>query len=93
MKKLLGILVLGLLLCNQPLMSADLDYDKIDFDWFNSEEYKMAVKMNNCRRENHDGSYSTCNPFNAYRHLGNEPVMDMLKRRGFEYGKGMILNY
>jgi hypothetical protein len=52
-------------------MSADLDYDKIDFDWFNSEEYKMAVKMNNCKRENHDGSYSTCNPFNAYRHLGN----------------------
>jgi len=32
MKKLLGIVVLGLLLCNQPLMSADLDYDKIDFD-------------------------------------------------------------
>ncbi len=43
-------MVLGLLWCNQPLMSADLDYDKIDFDWFNSEEYKMAVKMNNCKK-------------------------------------------
>ncbi len=41
--------------------------NKIDFDWFNSEEYKMIKKMQNCKVEYLDGSFGTCNPYNSYR--------------------------
>ena len=41
--------------------------NKIDFDWFNSEEYKMIKKMQNCKVKYLDGSTGTCNPYNSYR--------------------------
>jgi|TARA_B100001094_G_C18145527_1_gene780457 hypothetical protein len=41
--------------------------NKIDFDWFNSEEYKMIKKMQNCKVKYLDGSFGTCNPYNSYR--------------------------
>ena len=45
----------------------DQSNSKIDFDWFNSEEYKMIKKMHNCKVQYLDGSFGTCNPYNSYR--------------------------
>jgi len=70
-----------LLWCNQPLMSADLDYDKIDFDWFNTPEFNLIEYMNNCKNEHIDGRSMTCNP---YLNLKNEH-----NHRYFKFGSMM----
>ncbi len=66
MKKYLFILLTIYLNSISPT-HAEKNKNKVDFDWFNSEEYKMIKKMHNCKVEYLDGSFGTCNPFNSYR--------------------------
>ena len=67
MKKF-GIILLVFYLNSITALYAEKNYkNKIDFDWFNSEEYKMIKKMQNCKVKYLDGSFGTCNPYNSYR--------------------------
>ena len=67
MKKFVIILFVFYLNSIAALYAEKNNKNKIDFDWFNSEEYKMIKKMHNCKVEYLDGSFGTCNPFNSYR--------------------------
>ena len=67
MKKYIIILLALYLNSISALYAENNNANKIDFDWFNSEEYKMIKKMHNCKVQYLDGSFGTCNPFNSYR--------------------------
>ena len=66
MKKYLIILLALYLNSISALYAENSNTNKIDFDWFNSEEYKIIKKMHNCKVKHFDGSFGTCNPYNAY---------------------------
>ena len=66
-KKFLIILLVFYLNSIVALFAEKNNKNKIDFDWFNSEEYKMIQKMQNCKVKYADGSTGTCNPYNSYR--------------------------
>ena len=67
MKKCIIILLVFYLNSISALYAENSKQGKIDFDWFNSEEYKMIKKMQNCKVQYLDGSFGTCNPYNSYR--------------------------
>ena len=67
MTKYITILLVFYLNSISPLYAEKNNRNKIDFDWFNSEEYKMIKKMQNCKVKQLDGSFGTCNPFKSYR--------------------------
>ena len=67
MKKFLILLLVFHLNSIATLYADKNNKNKIDFDWFNSEEYKMIKKMQNCKVKYLDGSTGTCNPYNSYR--------------------------
>ena len=67
MKKCIVILLVFYLNSISALNAENSKQGKIDFDWFNSEEYKMIKKMQNCKVQYLDGSFGTCNPYNSYR--------------------------
>ena len=67
MKKYLIILLALYLNSISALYAENSNTNKIDFDWFNSEEYKIIKKMHNCKVKYFDGSFGTCNPYNSYR--------------------------
>tara|TARA_B100000282_G_scaffold291921_1_gene264855 strand:+ start:149 stop:367 length:219 start_codon:yes stop_codon:yes gene_type:complete len=67
MKKYIIILLVFYLNSISALNAENSKQGKIDFDWFNSEEYKMIKKMQNCKVQYLDGSFGTCNPYNSYR--------------------------
>ncbi len=67
MKKLFIILLFFYLISLPALYSEENNKNKIDFDWFNSDEYKVIKKMQNCQVKYLDGSFGTCNPYNSYR--------------------------
>ena len=83
MKKLLGILVLGLIFLNFIALADSSKYDqkKIDFDRFNTPEFHLIEYMNNCKNEHIDGRSMTCNP---YLNLKNEH-----NHRYFKFGSMM----
>ena len=67
MKKCIVILLVFYLNSISALYAENNKKNKIDFDWFNSEEYKMINKMHDCKVQYLDGSFGTCNPYNSYR--------------------------
>tara|TARA_B100000242_G_scaffold81483_1_gene54003 strand:- start:102 stop:320 length:219 start_codon:yes stop_codon:yes gene_type:complete len=67
MKKCIIILLVFYLNSISALNAENSKKGEIDFDWFNSEEYKMIKKMQNCKVQYLDGSFGTCNPYNSYR--------------------------
>ena len=67
MTKYITILLVFYLNSIGALYAEKNNRNKIDFDWFNSEEYKMIKKMQNCKVKQLDGSFGTCNPFKSYR--------------------------
>ena len=67
MKKYLTILLVFYFNSISVLNAEKNNSNEIDFDWFNSEEYKMIQKMENCKVTYVDGSSGTCNPYNSYR--------------------------
>tara|TARA_B100000963_G_scaffold145315_1_gene126588 strand:- start:4180 stop:4398 length:219 start_codon:yes stop_codon:yes gene_type:complete len=67
MKKFVIILLFFYLNSISAVNAEKSNRNKIDFDWFNSEEYKMIQKMQNCKVKYLDGSTGTCNPYNSYR--------------------------
>ena len=56
MTKYITILLVFYLNSISPLYAEKNNRNKIDFDWFNSEEYKMIKKMQNCKVKHLDGS-------------------------------------
>ena len=67
MKKFFIILFFIYFKSLSTLHSGENNKNKIDFDWFNSDEYKVIKKMQNCQVKYLDGSFGTCNPYNSYR--------------------------